>query len=264
MAGEAEVVNPVDELSDMNAGFSDEPRVPTETPEPVDEQETVPVEEETPAPKTVEITEDVYNRLLQAADEVNELKAGQQKMLDTVNGRIGRALADIKATGSAQEVTVDDFPELNEEFSELAPMIVRGVNNAIGKNRGGSVDPAFVEKVIAEKFGTALEDARQVALDSLNDIVEDWNGSEHQAIVDWVDTQGDDVKGWANSQNVSDAARLLRAYKKRPKPAPVQAALAKPNTRQQRLEAAVIPKGTGGHASTRKTEIEEMQAGYEE
>jgi len=254
-----DVVNQADELSDMNAGFSDEPQVPTETPEQVVEVQEQPIVE---APKTVEITEDVYNKLIKAAEEVNDLRSGQQKLLDTVNGRIGRALADIKSAGSVQEVTIDDFPELNAEFSELAPMIIKGVNNAIGKNRGGTVDHSVVEKLIADKFGTALQDARQVALDSLSDIVPDWNGSEHKAITDWVATQDDKVKAWADSENVSDAARLLRAYKSRQKTAPTPTV--KPNTRQQRLEAAVIPKGTGGHASTRKTEIEEMQSGYED
>lgn len=279
MAGENEGVDQASEMNEMNAGYSDDFVPPTETPaqEVVDAK---PVATE-PTPQVIEkreLTQAQIDKLLQSATEIETIKAAQQKMIDTAFGRIGRAIEDMKATGSSiQEVTIDDFPELSGEFAELAPMVVSGVNNALKKNRGAVVDPDMVKRVFADQFGNQFSDIRNAALDGLQDIVPEWwpaqggkpAGKEHAAIQAWKATQDKSVQDLAASNNLVDARKFLRLYRDRPKPAPVKStAAAKPSTqttsRHERLEAAVIPRGTGGHASSKKSDLEEMQAGYDE
>jgi hypothetical protein len=97
----------------------------------------------------------------------------------------------------------------------------------------------------------------------LNDIIENWeeavNTPEYAV---WIAAQPDDIKALEHSDKFRDAKKLLRAYKKAPKPAPAPEAPAKPSTRQRLLEAAVTPKSSG--ASARSAGVDPFDEGFNE
>lgn len=241
------------DLDQMSAGYSDKPQEPTETPEPAVTPE--PVIE---PPKPVQLTAEEYQNLMRSSAEVAELRAAQQKMLDTVNGRIGRALEDIKSSGAAASVTIDDFPELNAEFPELAAMQVQGLNKVLGKMKGGTAaNPADVQRLVAEQTSALRQELIDSALDG---VMPDWSEEvKKPEFSEWMSKQTEEVKALSQSDKVRDAAKMLRLYSQRQKaPATPQV-----STRQKRLEAAVIPRGTGGNAtSAGNTDFDEMLAGY--
>jgi hypothetical protein len=246
----------------MESGYSDEVKEPTETPEPDTETpEPAPIVEE--APKPVQLTADEYQRLMNSASEIDTIKAAQQKMMDTAFGRIGRAIEEMKSSGSPTQVTIDDFPELSAEFPELAAMQVKGLNKVMSKARGA---PAADTSALEQEFQRRIAEVREDALDGLNNVIPDWQQEvKTPAFSEWYGKQGEDIKALAASDKVRDAARMLRLFNARPKtpvkstptPSPQVAA------RQKRLEAAVIPRGTGGNTgSGGNSDLDDMLAGY--
>jgi len=263
MPGESEVVQPTPEdLNALNVGYSDEPQhQATETP-PVVEDKPAP-QEVAPEPETVQLKKDEYQKLLSAAAEVDNLKASQQRMMDTFNGRLGRLQEEFKSTG-IQEVTVDDFPELKSEFPELAAMQVKGINKILSKRGGGSA--AEMQALVQQTHAAMREELINSTLDS---ILPDWDQElKKPEFLDWRNKQDEAVKALCASNSTRDAARVLRLYasrtKEQPKPAPAQTAqpAVSASPRAKRLEAAVAPKATSGNASQKKTDLDELQSGY--
>ena len=249
MAGE-NVDTTETELFDLNAGYSDETHAPTETPAVAQVAPVQKVEE----PKYVNLKEDEYQKLLKSAEEIDNLKASQQKMMDTVNGRIGRALEEFKGTGVSQ-VTIDDFPELKNEFPEFAAMQVAGINRALSKRGGGGVDQTKFKEMLQGML-------EQVTGSMVDDVLPNW---EREVVkpefATWLSKQDPKTVSMINSTDVRDAAKALRMYADSRKPAktPEPAVV---STRQKRLDAAAIPKGTGGTQPSRKTDLDDFNAGY--
>ncbi len=254
------------EQSDMNAGYSDQE--PTATPEPVAKPEPVVAEVQAvaEAPKPVQLTADEYQNLMRSATEITEIKAAQQKMIDTAFGRIGRAIEDMKATGAQVPVTVEDFPELSAEFPELAEMQVKGLNKVLAKARGmQAIDPATIEQMVS----TRTADLRKELIDShLDGVMTDWADEvKKPEFAAWMSKQDAATQALSSSDKMTDAAKMLRLYSARPKPVVSQKTTTPPvatiSPRQKRLEAAVNPRGTGGNAGTGgNTELDDMNAGY--
>lgn len=260
-----ETTVPVVDLYDFDEVASDDIQQPTETPA-VDGLAAPVVE--VVEPKFVQLKEDEYHKLLKAAEEVDNLKASEKKIMDTVYGRVGRALEEFKSSAAPKPVTIDDFPGLKDEHPEIAKMQVQAINAILSKQRIG--DPAAAQALADQSNAMRLE-----FIDSqLDSVVPDWNLEvKKPEFHEWAAKQDASVQALIASPKVRDAAKMLRLYAARTKaaPAPVQAA-SKPapapavspqlTARQQRLQAAVQPKGTGGNASPTKTAQDEMDAGY--
>jgi hypothetical protein len=246
------------DLSQMSAGYNDEPLQPTETP--VAEAIKEPVVE---TPNTVQLTDEEYQRLMRSATEIDEIKAAQQKMTDTAFGRIGRAIEELKAAGGPVLATVEDFAELMEEYGEdVTDRQVKGLNKVLSKIRGGvNLGPAEIQRVVSQQ----TEEIRAELIEShLDGVIPDWKQEvKKPEFGEWMAKQDEATKSLAASDRVSDAAKMLRMYASRKTvTAPTQTPKPSVNPRQKRLEAAITPKGSGGHATESESDLDQMRAGY--
>jgi hypothetical protein len=249
MAGETEEV--VKTESNFEAGFdSGSTETPTEETKPAAEE--APKEEAAPEPKYAQITEAQYQDLMAKAASV-----------DKAFGKIGgieRTLATLQTpSGQSIEVSADDFAELREEFPELAELQAKGLNKVLGKLKGPASDPAAIDKLVGDRVADVRKQLIDASLDAIvdGDWVTEFNSPECQT---WMNSQPENVQALAASDSARDAARFLRMYqasKAKPKPEPKP----EPSTRKQQLEAAIPPKGTGGHPSSPKENA--FAAGFE-
>ena len=271
MAGEAETKS-VENDDAFNAGFEDEGQ--TTTPDPDFDGTGELKDEETqvetpPEPRYAQITQEQFDDLMGKAKAFDELKGESTRKFDTAFGQLGglkqvvERLQNQTPAGQAIQVSDDDFTELKSEFPELAEMQIKGLNRALARTKGtgSDVDVSQYTKVVED----LKAEARADALDSLNDIIENWeeavNTPEYAA---WIAAQPDDIKALEQSDKFRDAKKLLRAYKKAPKPE-VKAPEAKPapvSTRQRLLEAAVTPKSSGGNV--RSAGVDPFDEGFNE
>lgn len=250
MAGE--VVEKTQEQLDQEAfqaGFSG--KGPTETPDPI-EAEIPPVEEIKEEPKYAQLTQQQLDDLMARSAVVDELKATQDKSFGTAFVKIGgieRALQAIQAatpTGAAVEIAADDFAELTAEYPELAELQVKGLNKVLAKLKGSGSDPAALDKLVDTRVNERVSALTQQAIDAQLDAIVggDWvaavKSDEYKA---WQATFGDEQKKLEASTSLRDAANLMRQFKAH-KPA---AETPPTSSRKQQLQAAVPPKGSGGH-----------------
>lgn len=270
MPGETDVVavdaaNQEADDAAFNAGF--EADVPTETPDqkPSSEQEEVPTKAtEEPAPKLAQITEEQFQDLLTKASRVDEIRAAQEKSFGTAFGKIGgieRVLSQLQTSasgGQGIEVTADDFAELRAEFPELADLQAKGLNKILGKLKGpATADPSAIEQMVSTRVADTKKQLVDAHLDAVidGDWVAEVNSEQYKR---WIPTQPDEVKSLAASESVRDAARLLRLFKSAKTEA---SAATKPSTRKQQLEAAVTPRGAGGHTRAPSAD-DDFNAGF--
>jgi len=238
-----EEIESVDQDGDgdaFNDVFGERPTVTPDKPEPEEKPEPEP--EVVEAPKYAQITEEQYQDLVKRASLIDEMKAVQDKSFGTAFGKIGgieRVLNQLQSTPSGVEVTADDFEELRAEFPELAEMQVKGLNKILGKFKGtGTPD---IDKLVSQQVESLMPRLKiDIALDSV--VGGDWVKERNsKAFMDWEQSQPAEVRQLAQSDELSDAKRMLQLYvdsKKAPVKPPV-------STRKQQLEAAVTPKGTG-------------------
>ena len=243
---------------DFESGFSQAGQ--TKTPEPAEETpEAEPLTEVEP-PKLAQITEQQFQDLLAKASLVDEFKADSQRKFDNAFGQLGGLKQTVERFNSPNSTPVqvgdEDFSEMNTEFPELAGMQAKGLNRVLAKLRGGgTVDTAAIQQIVTQQTAEYRADS----LDRLNDIVEDWE-TKRPDIQAWVATQSDAVKALADSENVRDAASLLRQYRAA-KNRPVESTKPAVSTRQRQLEAAVTPRSSRGVAPE-PGEVDEFEAGF--
>ena len=264
MAGEAqEIVDTSEDDAAAQAAFDAEVGggIPTETPEPKPAEEVKPEvkpePEPAPAVEYAQITKAEYADLMAKASQV-----------DKAFGKIGgieRVLQQLQTPGQAVEVNEEDFAALSAEFPELAKTLIESQKKAFARIKGAAtVDPAVVEKIVSER----VEKTRKEMIDStLDQIVGgDWVADRHsEEFVKWESEQPAEVKALVDSNDLRDAARMMRmwkAHKDAPKPAPVPPP--KPSSRRQQLEAAAAtPKGTGGSIQANPNSDEAAQAAFD-
>lgn len=247
---------------DFESGFSSVGQ--TTTPEPTDDEPEVKPEPEPQVPeppKLAQITEAQFQDLLAKASLVDEFKADAQRKFDNAFGQLGGLKQTVERFNSSNsapvQVSDEDFTEMATEFPELAKLQTQGLNRVLAKLRGGpaAVDTSVIEQIVAQRTAEYRADA----LDRLNDIVEDWE-SKRSDIQAWVATQPDAVKALADSDQVRDAASLLRQYRAA-KAQPAQPTKPAISTRQRQLEAAVTPRSARG-AAPEPGEVDEFEAGF--
>ena len=246
---------------DFDAGFSQAGQ--TKTPEPVDETPEPEAQPEVEPPKLAQITEAQFQDLLAKASLVDEFKADSQRKFDNAFGQLGGLKQTVERFNAPNttpvQVADEDFSEMNSEYPELAELQAKGLNRVLAKLRGGgTVDAAAIQQIVTAQTAEYRADA----LDRLNDIVEDWE-TKRTDIQAWVATQPDAVKALADSENVRDAASLLRQYRaaKAQPVDPVEPAKPAITTRQRQLEAAVTPRSARG-AAPEPGEVDEFEAGF--
>lgn len=277
---------------DFDAGFATDPGTATETPNKGQGDEALPNDvvdqpqkaaapaQAAAVPELAKITQQQFDELVKKATEIDTVKADYQKKFDTMAGTIGsmkqrlESLQSSAAPGQAVEVTEADFEELVKEgFPDLAQWSAAALNRVLGRLKpGGAQGSAIGQEQVAEifkqQFGSESESLMkaitekvtdQLATQSLIEQHEDYvsvlNSPEFKA---WSDAnkigEKKDRAGvpFAESVNANFVGKILSDFKASQK----QAA-----TRQNRLAAAVPPRGAGGHASGPSDE-DEFDAGF--
>lgn len=253
--------------ADFESGFDDPGTIKdaTETPQ----TETIEVNEEPanevpeePAPRFKQITEDEFAALQARAALVDDIKAAQEKQFGTAFGKIGgieRTLGQLSEQlkgGSGVQINDEDLAELKQEYPELAASLVKGLNGALSKVKGGGqVDPATLDQLVQERLTPALQAAqekweRRQEEKSLSRSHADWlQVVNSDAFKSWKDQQPnrDEINNSEDSHFVSEVISNFKKTLVPPKPKAPQ--VDPKELRRKQLEASIAPKGSGGHAA---------------
>ena len=192
--------------------------------------------------KAPEPSEDVINAIAaklgvedikQRLSLVDELKGRESKVFGSLGAM--RQKIDALQRGGARQLSHDDFAELNAEYPDFAPLLVAGLNRALAGQPAVSQE---VQPPEQQQPSAPVRTVDDVAL-----------AQEELAIShgDWKDVvQTEGFQKWKtslspqrqkvldNSWNVAVLSRVLDEYK---------ATLAPKKARQERLEAAITPRG---------------------
>ncbi len=256
--------------SQFESGYTNEP-----TEKPVPEVRTETKEAKAKAQENVAPKVDPLKEL---SDRFEKLEKGHT----TLAGRFGglqnsqKEIQDYMAAAKAATKAVDDAPtdaqvkeamknpdeweDLKTAFPEWATATEKFMDAKLATLKVPQVlDPARVEKMIADVEA-------KVTNSSLNAVFPGWKKEVATPEFDkWLTSQAEDVKALAGSDEIEDAARMLKLYElsKQVKPAPVKDVEPKKeiSAREKQLKAALIPKGSGGHSAS-SSELDEFESGY--
>lgn len=263
------------------SGFPPLTESPTgEPPSPVDA--APPAESDAPAPSpepsgepppaapTPRALDDAQiQKILDSAAKVDALHTTLEQSFGTAFGKIGglertlKALQEATPSGTALEVSADDFPELQKDFPELAEMLVKGLNRAPAKLKGTGGSPVptdAITAVVAEQIQKVREESAIEVMDALEP---DWRDTVNsQPYLAWLATQPaayqDTVRtSWkpAVLRGSTQQFKAHQAAQAAPPPKPAR------DPRRDRLEAAVVPRGTAG-AATAATDDQAFLDGF--
>lgn len=261
--------------SQMSSGFTT--TKPTETPAPAVEK----VEAKEPAP-AVAAPAEAEDPMKVFQDRLDKYQQSYDKLAGTV-GRIKQTNEELKAQlAAAQAATkkVDDAPSRSEiaeaakdpekwialksQYKDWAEATEEVIDARIARAGG---DQSAIDKRVADLVAGETAAVRTEMIDShLDSIVDgDWRGVvATPEFSTWMEAQSDAVKSLGESSKVTDAAKMLRLFELSKRPAPA-AAVPVPapqvSTRTKRLEAAVAPRGSGGHGAA-PNEKDEMSSGF--
>lgn len=180
---------------------------------------------------------------------IGGLKDAQQRMLDMLSAAKtaaanmdgGPSQAQVKEAFKSPEKWESlkaDFPEWAAATEELFDARL-----AAFKPQQPAIDPATIERIVAERIRGETEAVRQEIVDSaLDAVLPNWKEEvKSQAFGKWLETQPAEVKALADSTKVGDAARMLRLYEAAKQSDQSQKLQ---QERQQRLAAAAAtPRG---------------------
>jgi hypothetical protein len=272
--------------AEFEAGFANAGKGTTETPAPADEktpdQATPEITPEPPAatpapqagPKRVEIDEAELQALRQRADSAQETAAFQKKF-DQAFGQIGslkQAIDKLRTetpAGEKVEISETDFKDLSEAYPEIGKLTAQGLNKVLGKFKGtGGADPEAIDKMVTERVAAARSEINGQVTDAvLNGIVPRWRQQVNTPAFDaWLKGQQAEVQGLAESDDLGDAATMLRLYRRHiERPAATPAPTPAPNrgaTRQRQIAAAVTTRGDGAAPAASPAEDDDFAAGF--
>jgi len=256
---------------DLDAGYND---IETLTTTP----EVKEVSIEPDAPKLVQLTEEQYNSLMGLTTAIDQIKAESKRQSDTVFGHLGGLKQSLSALQEMTKNIVDkptqtqvndaisdpeEWAQLKNDFPEWALATERLLDSKLGAQKQFD-EHAFVEHVMKQVEGKTVKIREEIIDDALDTILPNWvqeiNTPEFNS---WMSTQPDDVKALANSDRMRDAASMLNKYnsfkteQKRQQENTAKVA----KSRENRIAAAVTPRGSGGHP-TGSTLEDDFEAGY--
>jgi len=269
---------------DFDAGFTDAPAPPTETPEKQDGQDETSAAAAPAAapaaPEYVQITKEEFEGLKASAAAVEELRTTLTQNSDKAFGKIGgierliRELQNTTPAGEAVELSEEDMAEFAAEYPELATMQRTVFNKALSKIKlrgtgtGEAFDPAKLEEMVAPRIDTALkgvDDRVEYLVESRllsrehpdwREVVDAGKPDSKNAYRTWLATQPAEYQKLVNStfdsSVISEALTKFKAAEK---------AKATASQRQSRIDAAVTPRGVGGHAAA-PSEDDDFNEGF--
>jgi hypothetical protein len=249
----------------MEAGYSDAPAVET-PPEPV--VETPKVDD------SMKVLQDrlekLESRTRNAEGHIGGLNHQQKVLNETLQAARSAAnsVSDAPTQAQVSEAMANpqEWEALKGDFPEWATATEKFLDAKISRIKTQpAVDPQAIARA-EQAFDAKLDAAKyDIALDALNVAFEGWQEeTQTDAFKSWRDAQPVEVQQLGDSRRFSDAARMLRLYEKSKVKAPeIQPEpRAYVTARQRRLEAAVNPRGSGGNDTARRTDYDDMEAGY--
>lgn len=269
----------IQESDELTAGYDG---IETVEPTPTPAEPTPPEDPPAPEPRYVQITEDEWNTLRTKVTAIDEIKAENKRQFDAAFGRLGgmqdvlKRLQSGAEAGQPVEITEDDVADIAKEYPELGALHLKTLQKVAAKLRGtGSpinsdqIGEMVKTTVSAErdnwKQSLREELRRELAEEALTDAHEDWKTvRETPEFKQWLEAMPEAERTkFLASMSPTYVAKQLTAFKESlvKKAAPPAPSPKSPDTRQRRIEAAVNPRGVGGHAAG-TNEIDDMEAGY--
>lgn len=232
-------------------------------------EESSPETPATPEPEFVQLTKTELAELKAGVSKVQALEAALTKHGRDTSGRIGgleQTLKEIKSaaqSGTAPDISEEDFEELKAEYPDLAKLVVAGMGRAAKKTKGASsapvIDAAQISEIVNQVVDTRVplhltqreEDGKRKEFDK---IVPGWRDIvKSPGWASWLGTQSPDYQ--EQVKGTWDHDVLVPAFKKyKASIAPPSAPPSKPATpRRDRFAESAVPKSAGG-VSTKKEE----------
>lgn len=265
---EQEVQTPEEAAQAFAAGFDDDED--KQTPPPAAESQPPAVEppKEEPAaepPKYAQITEDQFNELLTKVGQIDE----GRRQIDTLSGHLGGMKQVVEGLKQQRKsLSAGQLKRVAAEFPELAEALQSDLSELAG---GSGVDTAEIDKRVesvvesrvaakAVEFETKILrfyhrdwDKVVVSQDFLT-----WKGQLPEAERTKLDNSND-------GEYIADKLTEFKAAKAAKDKADAEAAAKAKSSdkRQQRLEAAVPPRGSGGHTPSKSGVPSDFQAGWD-
>lgn len=260
--------NNVEDNNQFESGYSEEPAA---VPEPKKEPENKQAEKKVDEPEAVDPIKALMERFdkLEARTRNAEGHIGglnhQQKLLqESIQAASKAATKQVTDAPTKEQVSEalknpQEWEDLKLAFPEWATATEKFMEAKLAsiKPEAPALTPEQVEKKIADVI-------ERVTDTSLNAVFPGWRKEVATPEFDaWLNSQPDDVKALAGSDDVGDAARMLKLYDLSKQAKVKQEAPPKkePSAREKQLKAAINPKGTGGHAAGR-SEVDEFESGY--
>jgi len=262
----------------FESGYSGQD-VPTETPEqkqPEPKAEQKPKSEKQDAPdpmkEVIARIEKFEASQAKLAGHIGGLTRNQEeiKQLLAASKKATENVADAPSQAQVKEAMASpkEWEDLKSEYPEWAAATEKFMDSKLATLKAPqTLDPEAIDKRVEERVAKQTAEDRQDTIDTyLDNIVDgDWSDEvKNPAFTEWLGKQPDDIKALAASNKLRDAAKMLRLYQKS-KVQAVKQPESEPkkdsSARQRRFEAAVNPKGTGGHAPGRSDE-DDFMAGY--
>lgn len=249
---------------------------PAAVPEPAKEPEAKPAEQKEeksgaidPVKALFEKVEKLEARTRNAEGHIGGLNHQQKLMQETLQAASKAAtkqVDDAPTQAQVKEAMTDpqEWAALKTSYPEWAKATEQIIDAKVKAQPG--FDPAAVDKIVAERVAAETADVRKEMIDShLDGIVDgDWNAEvKSEKFAKWFEGQSEAIKALGGSKKMTDAAKMLRLYEasKKAPPAPDPAKEKEVSARQKRFEAAVNPRGAGGHAVT-SSDLDDFEAGY--
>lgn len=281
MAEEQQVEPVADDDADLDAGFAGDVGKPTPdgataTGTPPADPAPEPAPEATPEPEPA----DPVALLKQ---QIADLEAKHRKDWDKAYGKVGNLetmLRQLQSQGSDIEVTEDIVADLMSDFPELGAAQLKSFQKFAEKLKGSKAAPvqpataaapdaAQIEALVQEQVNTRL---RTSAREELAVEHEDWETvvglpDEGGRLPDtdyrkWLAAQPKDYQDRINnSWNPRMLAKSITTFKETKKAAPPAVKPSAPSPRQERLKAAVVPRGSAGTAPE-PSDQDDFEAGY--
>lgn len=260
--------------AEFNSGFdTTDQRPATETPQPVQDEATKPGEtqpasapaqqQEQPAPKYVQITEEDFERLKSGASLAEKLKDTADRSFGTAFGKIGGIERELQTLRQgAKRVTIDHktIETLRGEIPELADALEQ-INGLAAVAAAPAVDETKLEELVQarvspleQKFETRIVLLQHPDMEAIK------KSPDFHAYVQALPAEESQVllNTWDSTVISGHLTKFKQQQAQRKQP---QNQPGDDTARRSRMQAAVTPRGNGAQAPA-PSELDEFNAGF--
>lgn len=255
--------------ADFESGYGN---TPTETPAAAKPETPDPKPEPAAAPEPADPFRDLAARFEKfekghdtLAGQFGRLQQSQKEITDQLAAAQAATKTVADAPTQAQVKNAATSPAEWEKLKEGYPDWALATEKLLDSRMPPAFDAkAFEDKIMQEMQGKTEAMQERIVNSALNAVFPGWEKeAKTDAFKAWLAAQTDEVKALGASDEIADAATMLKLYEvsKTAKSAPVPTPKPEVSAREKRLAAAVTPRGAGGHASG-STDLDEFEAGY--